>query len=244
MLEPLLASDARLNRRTAGGDTPLLIAATSGRTEVVRQLLARSPELNLQNNAGDTALIAASRGGYQNICRMLLAAGANKALRNGAGVSAADVASGRGFVPLAEEIAGKRLAGIGRRKRSVSVEGTGVDACHSLIDPDVHFAAVKERHAPRKLGRTAAAPEIMNAAALATKRRRIGDRKIHGTAGVVRAHPAVDCKRALRRHHRAVIADEGTRRAHGDVRIIERVRVVRRNRSMPASPPCHHCRSP
>ena len=70
-------------------------------------MLARSPELNVQNSAGDTALIAASRGGYQSICRMLLSAGANKALRNGAGVSATDVASGRGFAPLAQEIAGK-----------------------------------------------------------------------------------------------------------------------------------------
>ena len=103
----LLAADARMNRRSDAGDTPLMIAAASGHTEVVEALLVRAPDLDVQNGAGDTALMAASRGGHQAICHMLLAAGANKSLRNGAGVSAADIASARGFESIAKEIGGK-----------------------------------------------------------------------------------------------------------------------------------------
>jgi ankyrin repeat protein len=102
----LLSGNTRLNiRSTSTGDTPLLLAAASGREEAVSALLGKSPELDLQNRAGDTALIAASRGGYTNICHALLARGANRSLRNGARVSAADVAGGRGFSALAKELA-------------------------------------------------------------------------------------------------------------------------------------------
>jgi len=109
VVEVLPVSPELLNRRSTAGDTPLLIAAATGRTEVVRLLLDRHVDPDTQNAAGDTALIAAARSGYEPICQLLRAAGVNTALRTTGGASAADVAAGRGFTAIAKDLASRTL---------------------------------------------------------------------------------------------------------------------------------------
>jgi ankyrin repeat protein len=102
----LLASGAKVDRRSNQGDTPLLRAAASGTPETLAHLLQRRSDPNVQNAFGDTPLIVAARRGHKAICSQLLAAGANKGLRNKIRATAEEVASARGFQDIARLLGG------------------------------------------------------------------------------------------------------------------------------------------
>lgn len=64
------------------GSTPLIIAATFGKTAIVKALIDAHTDLNLTNNEGSTALHAAAFFCRIEIVQMLLDAGANKTIKN------------------------------------------------------------------------------------------------------------------------------------------------------------------
>jgi hypothetical protein len=68
-----------------GGSTPLIVAATFGRTDVARALIDTGADVNRQNNEGSTALLTAALFCRTEIVEALLAAGADKTIRNNAG---------------------------------------------------------------------------------------------------------------------------------------------------------------
>ena len=91
----LIESGADLNaREPSGGSTPLITAATFGRTAAATALIEAGADLDLQNYDGSTALITAAFFARAEIVEALLAAGADKSIRSGGGATALEVVSG------------------------------------------------------------------------------------------------------------------------------------------------------
>ena len=74
-----------LNEKDPYGSTPLIIAATFGKTEVAEALIEAGADMNIANNDGGTALHAAAFLCRPEIVKSLLEHGADKDLRNGWG---------------------------------------------------------------------------------------------------------------------------------------------------------------
>jgi ankyrin repeat protein len=58
-------------------DTPLIVAAAYGHTEVVKLLLEKGAQVNMGNEGGETALHYAARHGHTKVMRILLEHGAD-----------------------------------------------------------------------------------------------------------------------------------------------------------------------
>lgn len=61
-----------LEPRNKNGNTELMIAATRGNLDEVRNLLVRGALVNVRNNFGSTALMGAAAGGYDEIVQSLI----------------------------------------------------------------------------------------------------------------------------------------------------------------------------
>lgn len=68
-----------------GGSTPLIIAATFGRTDVARALIDAGADVNRRNSEGSTALLSAALFCRTEIVEALLAAGADRTIANAGG---------------------------------------------------------------------------------------------------------------------------------------------------------------
>jgi hypothetical protein len=89
-----IEAGADLNAKDpSGGSSPLIIAATFGRTEVAKALIAAGADVNQQNNDGSTALLTAALFCHSEIVEALLAAGADKRIRSNTGSTALEVVS-------------------------------------------------------------------------------------------------------------------------------------------------------
>jgi hypothetical protein len=64
------------------GSTPLITAATFGRTAIAKALIDANADLDIKNNEGSTALHAAAFFCRIEIVQMLLDAGADKTIKN------------------------------------------------------------------------------------------------------------------------------------------------------------------
>lgn len=74
MVDMLIANRASPNRRNNYGDTPVLLAASQGKTDIVKHLVAAGAEINAP---GWTPLHYAVYGGHAELAEYLLAAGAD-----------------------------------------------------------------------------------------------------------------------------------------------------------------------
>ena len=74
-----------LNEKDPYGSTPLIIAATFGKTEVAKALMEAGADLNVTNNDGGTALHAAAFLCRPDIVKSLLENGADTNLKDGFG---------------------------------------------------------------------------------------------------------------------------------------------------------------
>ena len=96
------------------GSTPLISAATFGKTEIVKALINANADLDIKNNEGSTALHAAAFFCRIEIVQMLIDAGADKNLRNNHGATPRQSVTG----PFADmkpiyEMIGKQLEPLG-----------------------------------------------------------------------------------------------------------------------------------
>jgi ankyrin repeat protein len=73
----LLDQGAVIDARDEAGRTPLMIAVTEGRLEIVRLLLARGADPNAGDNTGHTPLQQATKRNLQDIAALLEQAGAH-----------------------------------------------------------------------------------------------------------------------------------------------------------------------
>jgi len=87
-----IADGSDLNEREpSGGSSPLITAATFGRTEVATALIDAGADVDQQSNDGSTALLTAAFMCHTEIVAALLDAGADKSIPNNAGSTALDV---------------------------------------------------------------------------------------------------------------------------------------------------------
>ena len=84
-----IAAGSNLNVKDPNaGSTPLISAATFGKTEVARVLIDAGVDLNMKNNDGSTALLTAAFFCRRDIVILLLGKGADKTLTNHDGATA------------------------------------------------------------------------------------------------------------------------------------------------------------
>lgn len=90
-----LAAGAQLNaRESAGGSTPLILAALFGQTEAGRLLLEKGADLNVKNNEGLTALHTAAFLCHPETVKLLLEKGADVTAKNNDGQTRLDIVQG------------------------------------------------------------------------------------------------------------------------------------------------------
>lgn len=84
------------NASTARGNTPLILACSTGRTHMVKLLLEHGADMDQVNDEGESALWEACSRGFAAIAKVLIAAGADPHAKDKEGVSAWDVAQRKG----------------------------------------------------------------------------------------------------------------------------------------------------
>jgi NAD(P)-dependent dehydrogenase (short-subunit alcohol dehydrogenase family) len=91
-LRALIAAGADLDaREPSGGSSPLITAATFGRSEAALDLIDAGADLDQQNDDGSTALLTAAFFCRTEIVEALLAAGADRTVANNVGSTPLDV---------------------------------------------------------------------------------------------------------------------------------------------------------
>ena len=96
LLEELLSSDLDVDSRSESGATPLMLAASGGRTAIVKWLIEQGADVNAQDDVyGNSPLIWCLSARhpariYMAICRALLDAGASPSERAKDGRTALD----------------------------------------------------------------------------------------------------------------------------------------------------------
>jgi CubicO group peptidase (beta-lactamase class C family) len=82
-----------LNKKDQFGSTPLIVAATFGKTEIAKALINAGADLNIADKNESTPLIIASFLGRTQIVKLLIDKGADKYVRNNDGSTAFDIVS-------------------------------------------------------------------------------------------------------------------------------------------------------
>lgn len=91
MLQLLLEHGAKLEVKSSGGETALLLAALYGRNAVVEELIKRGAAIEATNRDRETALHLASKGGRRGVMRILLRNGANAKAKDGKKMTALQI---------------------------------------------------------------------------------------------------------------------------------------------------------
>jgi ankyrin repeat protein len=88
----LLENGANINDRDTIDQTPLIIAAFNGCTDIVKMLLDAGANIEHKNDQGENALISAAQEGHIDTVKLLLEAGADVNQSNTDGETALDLA--------------------------------------------------------------------------------------------------------------------------------------------------------
>lgn len=81
-------------------ETPLMIGALYGHSEVVELFIANGANINQRNNFGETALMMASHEGHKDVVKVLLEKGGKVNLRTNSGETAFSLASQKGHIEV------------------------------------------------------------------------------------------------------------------------------------------------
>jgi len=93
-----------LEPRNKNDNTELMIAATLGKLNEVRNLLSRGAMVNARNNFGSTALMGAAAGGYDEIVQQLLLKNAKADIKTRNGSTALMFAAKNGQLRVVEQL--------------------------------------------------------------------------------------------------------------------------------------------
>ena len=108
-VEILISSGVDVNQTIKGGTTPLMLAARSGNTEILRLLLDANARVDQANTSGNTALIMAVHGRKPKAVEMLLQRNADPSLENREGLSADELAKLLGYTEIERVIEDNRV---------------------------------------------------------------------------------------------------------------------------------------
>ncbi|XP_031551593.1 KN motif and ankyrin repeat domain-containing protein 1-like [Actinia tenebrosa] len=105
------------------GQTPLMLAVTRGRLDMVGLLLEAGADMNAQDNECSTALMCACEHGHANIARLLLShPECNSILEDNEGCTALSIAMDRNYHDIALQIYGhSNFSYTGQRKKKLLV---------------------------------------------------------------------------------------------------------------------------
>jgi len=92
----LIKYKADISTRTRDGNTPLILAADSGKSGIVNQLIKSGADVNARSNNGNTALMLAAANNHVDTVKILLQADAKTGIRNGKHEQARDLAEASG----------------------------------------------------------------------------------------------------------------------------------------------------
>lgn len=121
-----IKAGADLNEKDPfGGSTPLISAATFGKTEIAKALIDAGADLSIKNNDGSTALHAAAVFCRVEIVQMLIDANADQTIRNNFGATPRETVLG----PFSEmkpvyEMLQKQLSPLGLQLEMKELEET------------------------------------------------------------------------------------------------------------------------
>jgi uncharacterized protein len=96
-VQSLIASGAKVDEMDATGMTPLMIAASEGRTAIARLLMAAGADVKFAGEDGTTALMRAASADRVEMITLLLAGGADVNAKNKGGMTALMVGAFGGY---------------------------------------------------------------------------------------------------------------------------------------------------
>ena len=88
----LVKKGAVIDQPNAKGNTPLMLAATSGSADIAQRLVGKGADVNAKNPGGVTALMIAAAGNRSDIAQILIHAGADPNARSEDGRTALMIA--------------------------------------------------------------------------------------------------------------------------------------------------------
>ncbi len=100
----MIATGADVNTADDNGNTPLMMAAALGYTDLAAILVAAEADVNASGRIGNTSLIYATESGATDVARLLIEAGASVTSVNDYGNTALSLAIGFGHREIAELI--------------------------------------------------------------------------------------------------------------------------------------------
>ncbi len=124
-IEQHILAGSDLNMKDQYGSSPLIIAATFGKTEVAKSLIKGGVDLNLPNDIGSSPLHIAAFFCRVEIVEALLAEGADNTLKNDSGQTALESVSGP-FIDVKEvyDFFSKELGPLGFKLDYEHIENT------------------------------------------------------------------------------------------------------------------------
>jgi ankyrin repeat protein len=102
LLQKLLESSADIDAPSPDGKRALLLAASTGQTQVATWLIERGAILDARDDRGRTPLMAAAENGHNDVVRLLIERGADLNLQDSLGTTALILSATRGHNSVAE----------------------------------------------------------------------------------------------------------------------------------------------
>jgi ankyrin repeat protein len=129
----ILSERCELNARTVKDDSPVLIAALNGHSEIVKYLVANKADVNVANKAGLTPLFHFVSCGDFPMVKYLVENGADVSAANFGPTTAAYAAAKTGSFPMVKYLLDQQPCQIERHRFMSSCSGRSLCSCQPVV---------------------------------------------------------------------------------------------------------------